>query len=525
MLAVAAPYKTGVVWECVKKMRFSQVIIGIVAAGGISLASYGVAGNPQRDDLSAKDLKRVRSVTATPTDFTKPQHFETMAGGAATTRKRVDANIFSHFSANLDFKDQNLFLLGNGLFRKDWVSSPSSTQASDGLGPLFNARSCQGCHIKDGRGHAPMNENDNAVTMLMRLSIPPQNAEQQKLLEEKRALSIPEPTYGGQLQDFAVPGIPAEARIKVTYEDVTVALNGGESITLRKPTFELVEPAYGVFHKDMMFSPRVAPPMIGLGMLEAIHESDILAKADPDDKDEDGISGKPNWVWDLEKSKIVLGRFGWKAGQPTLKQQDAHAFSGDMGLSTPLLPSHYGDCTVAQTDCLKMPHGAQPQYGATEVTPESADLVDFYASNLAVPARRNVGDKDVLAGKKLFHDAGCASCHTPSYVTAKDAPHPAQRFQLIWPYTDMLLHDMGEELADNRPEGDANGREWRTPPLWGIGLTKVVSEEATFLHDGRARTILEAVLWHGGEAQKARDTVVNMHPQERAQLLKFLESL
>jgi CxxC motif-containing protein (DUF1111 family) len=230
-------------------------------------------------------------------------------------------------------------------------------------------------------------------------------------------------------------------------------------------------------------------------------------------------------VLDQVTGKVMLGRFGWKASQPNLAQQNGHAFSGDMGLSTALKPDPNGDCTAKQLSCLNMPNGVQERLGPYEVTGESMDLINFYAANLAVPARRDTGAQEVLAGKKVFYDSGCASCHTPNYVTRKDAAGKAQQLKLIWPYTDMLLHDMGAELADNRPDGDATGVEWRTPPLWGIGLTKTVSREATFLHDGRARTLLEAVLWHGGEARPARDRVMDLTPQDRANLLKFLESL
>jgi CxxC motif-containing protein (DUF1111 family) len=498
-------------------------LVAFTALGG--LMAHSVQTSPQRPDLTDKELARVRMATRAPTDFTKPQQFERMSGGATTTGKVLDSNIFSHFSNNLTFEERSQFLVGNGLFRKDWVSAPSSTQASDGLGPLFNARSCQGCHLKDGRGHAPEGPEDDAVSLLVRLSVPPSTPDEHKKLAERHLSSIPDPVYGGQLQDFAVPGLKAEGRVRVTYEDVAIPLNGGETATLRKPTFALTDPGYGAFREDLMISPRVAPPMIGLGLLEAIHENDILAKADPDDADGDGISGRPNYVRDGQTGKVVLGRFGWKANQPNLMQQNGHAFAGDMGLSSRISPSPQGDCSPAQKACFTLPTGVQERYGPYEVTDKSMDFVDFYTANLAVPARRDVNDPDVLAGKKLFHDAGCASCHTPSYVTAKDTASRAQKFQLIWPYTDLLLHDMGPDLADNRPDGDASGTEWRTPPLWGIGLTKTVHKEATFLHDGRARTVLEAVLWHGGEAQKARDAVVGITPADRNNLIRFLESL
>jgi CxxC motif-containing protein (DUF1111 family) len=272
-------------------------------------------------------------------------------------------------------------------------------------------------------------------------------------------------------------------------------------------------------------SPRVASPMIGLGLLEAIHPADILARADADDADGDGISGRPNRVVDDRTGATVLGRFGWKAGQPSIAQQSAHAFLGDMGLSTPILASAAGECTRAQAACLDMPAGDDPETGEPEVSQQVFDLVEFYARTLAVPERQNIADPVVLAGKRVFYASGCAACHVPKYVTRRGNDVGALDFQLIWPYTDLLLHDMGEGLADNRPEALADGREWRTPPLWGIGRTRDVSGHDELLHDGRARSVLEAILWHGGEAASARDSVVALPASERDALVAFVNSL
>ncbi len=509
-----------------EQWRLILISLTVTALSTAAAATYSHVqshGTSTRDDLNDEDRTRVEAVTRTPEDFSAPQPFEQMSAGAATSTKQVNANAFSNPSADLDFEDQQRFLVGNGLFRKDWVSSPSSTQASDGLGPLFNARACQSCHIKDGRGHAPAYAEDDAVSLLVRLSVPPDDA-QADAIAEGRLLAAPEPTYGFQLQDFAVAGLPAEGRVRIDYEDVPVALSGGETVTLRKPKLVVDSLGYGPMHHETMMSARVAPPMIGLGLLEAVHEADILARHDPDDIDGDGISGRVHWSHDIDGNR-ALGRFGWKALAPSVREQTALAFAGDMGLSTPLAPDHWGECTDAQPDCHALPHGAQPHLGDHEVPEDLFDFVVFYSENLAVPARRDTDDPAVLAGKQVFHAAGCATCHTPSFVTSRDAADPAHRFQLIWPYTDLLLHDMGKGLADHRPEGDASGREWRTPPLWGIGLTKTVHGEATFLHDGRARTLLEAILWHGGEGAAARDRVVDMEPADRANLIRFLESL
>ncbi|MCD5987392.1 c-type cytochrome [Pseudomonas sp. CDFA 553] len=450
--------------------------------------------------------------------FTQAEPGEALAGGKATVNKR-DVNAFSMPSANLSPVRRLDFSVGNSFFRSPWVIAPSTTTARDGLGPLFNTNACQNCHIKDGRGHPPEQDDVNAVSMLVRLSIPDDPA-QAELIKKNGVL--PEPVYGGQLQDMAVPGVEPEGRVRIEYEPMPVRFRDGTVVELRKPTLSITHLGYGPMHPETRASVRVAPPMIGLGLLEAIPDAAILANADPDDKDGDGISGRPNWVWDDEQQTVALGRFGWKAGQPNLNQQNVHAFSGDMGLTTSL--RNFDDCTPTQTDCLAAPKGNGPD-GEPEVSDNILRLVLFYSRNLGVPARRNIENPQVLAGKNLFYEAGCQQCHTPQFKTRHDAAEPELANQVIRPYSDLLLHDMGAELADNRTEFQATGREWRTPPLWGIGLTQTVSGHTQFLHDGRARDLLEAVLWHGGEAQAAQRQVLAFDAEQRAALLAFLNSL
>ncbi|PVZ72243.1 di-heme oxidoreductase family protein [Pelagibaculum spongiae] len=450
---------------------------------------------------------------------------EAFPGGATTHQKKLNKNSFSHPSANMSFENQLNFRIGNGFFKRLWVSSPASTKAADGLGPVYNARSCQRCHLKDGRGHPPENAQDNSVSMFLRLSIPAQNQQQQQLLDSGRVPVIAEPTYGGQLQDFAVQGHNAEGRMVIEYREIPLQLADGEAISLRMPTYSVADLGYGAMHPDTMLSPRIAPQMIGLGLLEAIKEEDLLANADPQDNNSDGISGKPNRIWSPLHQQVMLGRYGWKAGNAGVDEQSQGAFSGDMGLSTPLHPNGFGECTTHQKTCTDALNGNSPQYENLEVHQQISDLVLFYSRNLAVPARRNPTNANVLAGKKLFNQTGCAACHTPSYTTGQRDDLPEQSNQKIWPYTDLMLHDMGPGLADNRPEGLASGQEWKTPPLWGIGLTPIVNNHSYYLHDGRARSLLEAVLWHGGEAQPARDKVVAMSKVERQQLIQFIESL
>ena len=462
------------------------------------------------------------------TDFSKPEPGEDMPGGAATSRMdALDKNAFSQSSGNMSFKQELDFKVGNGVFKKKWVSAPASTKSSDGLGPLYNARSCQLCHIKDGRGHPPKANwpDDNAVSMILRLSVPPRTeAEHADIKSHKRDV-IPEPTYGGQLQDLAVQGHDGEGRMHIEYAPLKVTLAGGEIVELRRPEYSVTNPAYGPFAPDVMLSPRVAPQMIGLGLLEAVPERDVLKYADPDDADGNGISGRPNRVWSLENNKVVLGRFGWKAGNPTVKQQSAGAFAGDIGISNPLIKSASGDCTKRQKHCRGAPNGANPNKGNVEIGTELLDLVAFYSRNLAVPKRRRVGNAEILKGKALFYRTGCSQCHRPKMKTSGDVQDVHLRNQLIWPYTDLLLHDMGEGLADHHPEGVANGMEWRTAPLWGIGLTRLVNGHSLYLHDGRARNLQEAILWHGGEAKPARDTFTKMLKEDRARLIAFIKSL
>ena len=463
------------------------------------------------------------NIIAPTKNFSTAETYELLPAGALTHRKRINANAFSHASPNMSFERKLDFKLGNALFRKIWVSSPASTLASDGLGPLFNARACQRCHIKDGRGHPPNDDSDNRVSMLLRLSIPPHTPAHQKTLKTNNTIN--DPVYGGQLQDHSVASIHAEAQFIIEYKEFEVKLADNETVYLRKPKYQLTNLKYGKAHQQLTLSPRIAPQMIGLGLLEAINADDIIRQADQYDRDGDGISGKAQMVWSKEHQRVMLGRFGHKAGMPTLNEQNQAAFNGDIGLSTPLFSNAAGDCTPRQHNCLSMPNGNSAQYEGLEVDKTMTDLVLHYTRNLAVPARRKVSHPDTLAGKKLFYESGCIHCHTPKYITPKNTEQPEQSYQLIWPYTDMLLHDMGEGLADGFSEGKANGREWRTPPLWGIGLTPTVNKHSFYLHDGRARNLLEAIIWHGGEAEKSKQKVISMTQKERQQLIQFVRSL
>lgn len=433
--------------------------------------------------------------------------------GGGTTTEFQDANAFSQPASNLSFDGRMNFSIGNSFFRNPWIAAPATATARDGLGPLFNTNSCQGCHIKDGRGHPPLPDQAQAVSTLIRLSIP----ETEDRLRNVSDGVIAEPTYGDQLQDFSIAGVEPEARIQWEYEYSTVELATGAIVELRKPLIELTHLAYGPMHPDVLMSARVAPAMIGLGLLEAIPAEEIIAAADPDDANNDGISGRPNTVWDGIAQELVLGRFGWKASKPDVKQQSAAAFFGDVGITSSLSPTE--SCMPAQTGCVAAPDGGYP-----EISDELLDLVTFYSQHLAVPARPDYADAEVVAGEKVFTEVGCASCHTAQWQTGTGASL-ALSDQTIYPYTDLLLHDLGEGLADNRADFDASGSEWRTAPLWGLGSYQVVNGHTQLLHDGRARNSLEAILWHGGEAEDSKDRVIQLSEDKLTQLLTFLDSL
>jgi CxxC motif-containing protein (DUF1111 family) len=273
--------------------------------------------------------------------------------------------------------------------------------------------------------------------------------------------------------------------------------------------------AYMPLPSDVMYSPRIAPPVFGLGLLEGISESDILALADPADANGDGISGKANYSYDISKQRITLGRFGWKAATPSVLQQTAGAYHQDMGITSYLFPNESSAGQSNNNDLV-------PE---KEISDSLLEAVAHYVRTLAVPARRGVNDPEVMHGKQLFNSIGCASCHTPSFTTSTNMAFAEISNQRIFPYTDMLLHDMGEGLADNRPDHLADGYEWRTAPLWGIGLTAVVNGHNNYMHDGRARSFEEAILWHGGEGEASKNAFVNLNAEDREALVAFLFSL
>ncbi len=473
----------------------------LISIAFLLLAGAAHGAPPQAAPLSAPEAARVAEVTRAAQDFTAPEPFEARPAGAGTAMDGA----FSAPLPTLPEAERFDFALGEALFEKLWVPAPSTTRASDGLGPLFNARACASCHPGDSRG-APVDEAAGLSGMVLKLGAPGGG---------------PDPHLGAQLQDRAAPGLAPEGALALEWIEEQIPLAGGESLSLRRPVPRVTPPLGPATLTDL----RIAPQLIGLGLLEAVPEAAIRAGADPEDRNGDGISGRVSELGGALGPR--LGRFGQKAGAASLPEMIAAAFATDLGLSTPLFPDPAGDCTAAQTACRAAPMGEDAGLrDGREVSAEALDLTAAYIRGLAVPARRTPGAPQVLAGKAAFYDAGCPACHRPKFVTEKRPADPARSFQLIWPYTDLLLHDMGPGLAETRPEAGASGAEWRTPPLWGIGLTAAArGGPARFLHDGRARSLLEAVLWHGGEARAARDRVAAMAPETRAALIRFLESL
>ncbi len=427
---------------------------------------------------------------------------EWLSGGVQTIFDE-SAGAFSAIFPFISESNEAIHELGDAAFEETFVSAPAPV--NPGLGPVFNNVSCSSCHIADGRGRAPLSSSELLTSMLIRVSIPGADI---------HGGPNPVPGFGAQLQQRAIVGMMPEASVSVSYNEQTFSFADGQNYSLHHPSYQLSNP-YISLPGNVMISPRVAPPVFGLGLLEAIDENDILLAADENDANGDGISGKANYVWNVLEQKNTLGRFGWKANNPTVLQQTAGAYSEDMGITSYLFPveTSFG----------------QSQYDNRNDEVEIPDTllraVSFYIQTLAVPARRDADVASVKLGKLLFQEAQCSSCHTPKMKTAVNVAFPEVSGQTIFPYSDLLLHDMGAALADNRPDFLANGNEWRTPPLWGIGLTNKVNGHNNYLHDGRARSLLEAIMWHGGEAEGSKNKFASFSRSERDALIRFLESL
>lgn len=435
--------------------------------------------------------------TAVVSEYTDDSSLVSLAGNCSTEDQTSYA--FSYQINGLSSSQSLMFFVGNSFFNQSWVQAPSSTTARDGLGPLFNARSCSACHFRDGRG-APLANSG----LLFRLGAGFDNS--------------PDNIYGGQLQDFSHNAVTPEGSMDISYVEEIGYFDDGTSYSLRRPVYMVGGQNYGAMQGTTRISPRVGQQMIGLGLLELIPESDILAYADPNDADGDGISGVANYVTDVTSGNLIMGRFGWKANVGSIAHQVAAAFNGDIGITSSYFPNE--NYTINQPSCAGLANGGTP-----EIDDNDLNAVILYSRSLAVPKRRNTTNPEVKYGAKYFRTLGCISCHKMNYVTGMSGDIMPLKKQKITPYTDLLLHDMGPGLADNIPDHLASGSEWRTQPLWGLGLISVVNGHTFLMHDGRARSIEEAILWHGGEAEQSKEKYKKLPAKQRNYLLEYLKSL
>ncbi len=421
------------------------------------------------------------------------------AGGDTTVDNR-SSRAFTLPAANLDTEELDRHIVGDRLFETNFVSAPADL--NPGLGPLFNNASCLGCHSKNGRGMPVVGARGTLRSqMLVRLSL---EDEQVPDFETLLRGPAPVPGFGLQIQDSGVYGQLPEAKVQLSWQEESTVLGDGTAVSLRRPVFVVLGGPSDAGSQKLAYSLRQTPPIFGLGLLEAVADREILSWEDPDDADQNGISGRAQRVWDERTQTVRLGRFGWKASAPDLITQTAAAFAEDMGLSNSYFPEADGQAELS----LK----------------ELGDTA-FYMQSLGVPAAINSSGPEVQRGEVLFQEMLCASCHRPQLETDPLTPIRALQKQTFYAYTDLLLHDMGEGLADNRRDYLASGREWRTPPLWGLGLTHTVLPRSGFLHDGRARSIEEAILWHDGEARTSQVAYRNLSKNQRQDLLSFLKSL
>jgi len=442
---------------------------------------------------------------------------EALSAGTFTIA-RTDSSSYAEPAAVLDYKQRKAFDMGRGHFHRRWVVF-AGVNGDWGLGPTFIADRCSICHANAGRGTPPAEANQQLRSMIVRVSLPG---------TDEQGAPRADPHYGDQFQNDSLQGrtaddaystepVPPEADLYLDWKTRTVTFADGETVELREPRLRIENLRFGPLGAGAMTSVRNAQALVGLGLLEAVPEETLLAIAER--QTAEGIHGRPNRVWDAVNGRQALGRFGWKANQPSLKQQIAAAAIGDMGVTSELFPEQ--NCPPAQALCLDETPGAP-----RELIDNDWVEMEFWLQGLAVPARRSVADPRFARGAALFVEAKCAVCHVPELRTAAKVPHlPQLANQTIRPYTDLLLHDMGEELADYRPDFQAGPRDWRTPPLWGLGLSKTVNGSTSLLHDGRARSVIEAILWHGGEAEASRERFRMMSMKDREALVLYVESI
>lgn len=430
---------------------------------------------------------------------TNPEYW---AGGEGTVFVS-DNQAYNQALANLSSQHKSEYLSGISQFFS--IFNPVQSAAHGGLGPQFNMTSCRQCHRGNGRSQPPMSEDDLNTGLLIRLSIAG---------EDEHGGPLGVPAFGSQLQTRATDENPVEGKYYIDYVSEQVMYADGNGVAIYQPYINFYN-LYETMPAGVLKSARNASPVFGLGLLEAVSDQEIISRADEQDANGDYISGKVNNVWDIASQSMKVGRFGWKASSPTIMQQNAEAFNQDMGVTSELIPNE--NCS-SQTNCVG---GSTTEY---DITMAELEQLESFIRGIAVPAPRHLEAEEVQQGRQLFYDIGCTGCHTPQLITG-ESEWVELSHQIIYPYTDLLLHDLGEVLGDGRPDFEASANEWRTAPLWGIGLTKVVNPDAKFLHDGRASTLEEAILWHGGEAYWAKNAFIALTAAERAAVIAFLNAL
>jgi CxxC motif-containing protein (DUF1111 family) len=415
-------------------------------------------------------------------------------GGEAGTVYNATSKAYREPLPVLSEAEMAKHVAGDALFESTFVSAPAVV--NPGLGPLYNNTACSRCHLNEGRGSPVVGEGPQGSQMLVFVSMPQGSGE-----PEVPNGPVPVPGVGLQVLDQAIFGHEPNAAVSIAWTEEAGAFADGTPFSLRRPVPTITLADGSKLPEGASVSLRQPLGVYGLGLLEAVSEADVLALVERTDK----VPGRVNHVWSRTTHDVRIGRFGRKATKPTIRDQAGQAFAVDMGLTNPLFP---------------------PADGAElELTDEALDQVAYYLQSLAVPARRDADDPEVLRGEQLFRDIGCNGCHVEELTTSEHAVIPALAGQTIHPYTDLLLHDMGEGLADGRPEFEATGSEWRTPALWGVGLAQTVHPYATYLHDGRARSLEEAILWHGGQAAGRRESFRSLPKADRDALVRFLRSL
>jgi CxxC motif-containing protein (DUF1111 family) len=425
-----------------------------------------------------------------------------LSGGDTTIFDEGD-EAFAYALRNMSSDHRGPYQIGDGIFNRNWVAAPATAQGNDGLGPTYNAVSCSACHTNNGRGATPASDADPLLGLLVRIALPGADA---------HGGALPDPNYGDQFQEYAILGVPSEGTVAVRYGERAGSYADGTAYSLRVPSYSFPALSFGPLGAGVLTSPRLAPQVVGLGLLEAVSEDTVKALAAKN-------GGHPNYVWDVQAGATRLGRFGWKANQPGLAQQSFAAFRNDIGITNALFPTK--NCPPVQTACAAAPQSSlQPNLG-----PVFADATVAHSLGVAIPARRKLDDQTALHGERLFDALGCAACHVPTLTTGTLDGWPELSGQTIHPFTDLLVHDMGEGLADGRPDFQASGSEWRTPPLWGLGLVARVSGALDLMHDGRARGFAEAILWHGGQASAARDAFTRLSRADRDAVVAFLGTL